>query len=88
MYKRQVFVRNGKGGRERLSPIIGKNAEQIVERIRNTPDGEKVWRHVHKCADIHAYRAEYATDIYRKYARPIEEIPVSYTHLDVYKRQV
>ena len=70
-----VFVRNGKGGRERLSPIIGKNAEQIVERIRNTPDGEKVWQHVHKCADIHAYRAEYATDIYRKYARPIEEIP-------------
>ena len=32
-------------------------------------------RQVHKCADIHAYRAEYATDIYRKYARPIEEIP-------------
>lgn len=69
------LVRNGKGGRERLSPIIGKNAEQIVERIRNIPDGEKVWQHVHKCADIHAYRAEYATDIYRKYARPIEEIP-------------
>lgn len=69
------MVRNGKGGRERLSPIVGKNAEQIVERIRNIPDGEKVWQHVHKCADIHAYRAEYATDIYRKYARPIEEIP-------------
>lgn len=70
-----VYVRNGKGGRERMSPVIGKNAEQIVERIRNTPNGEKVWQHVHKCADIHAYRAEYATDIYRKYARPIEEIP-------------
>ena len=27
-----IHVRNGKGGRERLSPIIGKNAEQIIER--------------------------------------------------------
>lgn len=31
-----VYVRNGKGGRERLSPIIGKNAGQIVERIQST----------------------------------------------------
>lgn len=70
-----VFVRNGKGGRERLSPIVGKNVEQIVERIRNTPEGEKVWQHVHKSADIHSYRAQYATDIYRAHARPIEQIP-------------
>lgn len=70
-----VYVRNGKGGRERLSPIVGKNIEQIVERIRNTPEGEKVWQHVHKSADIHGYRAEYATAIYKVHARAIEEIP-------------
>lgn len=70
-----VFVRNGKGGRERLSPIVGKYVEQIVERIKNTPEGEKVWQHVHKSADIHSYRAQYATDIYRAHARPIEQIP-------------
>lgn len=70
-----VYVRNGKGGRQRLSPIVGKNIEQIVERIRNTPEGEKVWQHVHKSADIHGYRAEYATAIYKAYARAIEEIP-------------
>ena len=70
-----VFVRNGKGGRERLSPIVGKNVEQIVKRIKSTPEGEKVWQHVHKCADIHSYRAQYATDIYRAHARPIEQIP-------------
>ena len=70
-----VYVRNGKGGRERLSPIVGKNIEQIVERIRNTPEGEKVWQHVHKSADIHGYRAEYATAIYKAHARAIEEIP-------------
>lgn len=70
-----IHVRNGKGGRERVSPIVGKNAAQIVERIRNTPNGGKVWQHIHQSADIHGYRAEYATDIYRAHARPIEEIP-------------
>lgn len=70
-----IHVRNGKGGRERVSPIVGKNAAQIVERIRSTPSDEKVWQHIHQSADIHGYRAEYATDIYRAHARPIEEIP-------------
>ena len=49
-----IHVRNGKGGRERVSPIVGKNAAQIVERIRNTPNDEKVWQHIHQSADIHA----------------------------------
>lgn len=70
-----VHVRNGKGGRERLSPIIGKNAEQIIERIRETPAKEKVWQFVHQCADIHSYRADYATAIYKAHARAIEDIP-------------
>ena len=70
-----IHVRNGKGGRERLSPIIGKNAEQIIERIADTPAEEKVWQHIHNCADIHGYRAEYATAIYKAHARAIEDIP-------------
>ena len=70
-----TYVRNGKGGRERLSPIIGKNAEQIIGRMKETPAEEKVWQHVHKCADIHAYRAEYATAIYKANARAIQDIP-------------
>ena len=70
-----IHVRNGKGGRERLSPIIGKNAGQIIERIADTPAEEKVWQHIHNCADIHGYRAEYATAIYKAHARAIEEIP-------------
>jgi len=70
-----TYVRNGKGGRARLSPVIGQNIEQIVERIRNTPAEEKVWQHVHKSADIHGYRAEYATAIYKNHARAIKDIP-------------
>lgn len=70
-----AHVRRGKGGRERLSPIIGPNAEQIIKRFQETPAEEKVWQHIHQSADIHSYRAEYATAIYKAYARPIEEIP-------------
>lgn len=67
--------RNDKGGRERYSPIIGDHKEQIVERMRATAPDEKVWKHVPGNADIHGYRGEYATSIYKMYARPIEEIP-------------
>ena len=70
-----THVRNGKGGRERLSPIIGPNAAQIVQRIQETPGEEKVWQHVHQSADIHGYRAEYATAIYKAHARAIQDIP-------------
>ena len=70
-----THVRNGKGGRERMSPIIGPNTEQIVERIKSTPAEEKVWQHIHQSADIHGYRAEYATIICRAKARAVEEIP-------------
>lgn len=75
-----VRVRNGKGGRERISPIIGKSTDQIVARMQNTAAEEKVWRHVHTRADIHAYRGEYATAIYKAHARPIEEIPYDRQH--------
>lgn len=70
-----TYVRNGKGGRVRMSPIIGSNAEQIVERMKNTAPEEKVWQHVSENADIHGYRAEYATEMYKAHARAIEDIP-------------
>lgn len=77
MFQEEYFthVRSGKGGRERYSPIVGKNAEQIIKRIKDTPLEEKVWQHIHQCADIHGYRAEYATAIYKAHARAIKDIP-------------
>lgn len=67
--------RGDKGGRERYSPIIGNNVEQIVDRIKSTGYNDKVWQHVPGNADIHSYRGEYATEIYKMYARPIKDIP-------------
>ena len=73
----QYFIhhRKDKGGRERYSPVIGENAAQIVARMQATAPDEKVWQHVPGNADIHGYRGEYATAIYKMYARKIEDIP-------------
>lgn len=70
-----TFIRKGKGGRQRLSPIVGKHSEQIVQRIKDTPDNSKVWQHVNSNADIHSYRSDYAVMIYKQYARDIKDIP-------------
>lgn len=67
--------RNDKGGRDRYSPILGPNKEQIIERMKNTPLDKKVWLHVPTKADIHGYRGDYATMIYKSYARDIKDIP-------------
>lgn len=70
-----IHHRTDKGGRERYSPVIGKNRDKIVERMRATAPYEKVWQYVPGNADIHSYRGEYATAIYKMYARPVENIP-------------
>lgn len=70
------FVRiTEKGGRERLAPIIGPSKDQIVQRFKDTAPDEKVWKYVNKNADIHDYRGDYASAVYKMYARPIEQIP-------------
>lgn len=65
----------GKGGRIRYSPIIGPHKKDILDRFSQTTKGKRLWEYVPKNADIHSYRAKYATSIYREYARDIEEIP-------------
>lgn len=77
VFKSEYFthVRSGKGGRERFSPIIGPNAAQIIERMQNTKAEDRVWLYVNSNADIHSYRSDYATAIYKEYARRIEDIP-------------
>lgn len=65
----------GKGGRERHAPIIGTReaVEAVIRRIQDTPEGQPVWQRVPGHMDVHAYRAEYATEVYKKHAR--ENIP-------------
>ena len=70
-----IHHRKDKNGRYRFAPIIGPDREQIITRMRNTGYKEKVWLHVSGNADIHGYRAEYATAMYKMHARDIKDIP-------------
>lgn len=63
----------GKGGQFRVITICG-DVELVIGKMKEAGTG-KVWKKVPQNADIHSYRADYASRIYLKYARPIEEIP-------------
>jgi len=62
-----------KGGRPRDIPVV---SEAVIQRFLNTPDGKRVWEKIHGAADIHSYRADFARDMYKRLARPKDEIPV------------
>lgn len=63
----------GKGGRFRIIPICGD--VNLVVRKMQSAGTRKVWAKVPSCADIHSYRADYATRVYLSHARPIEDLP-------------
>lgn len=69
-----IIHRKDKGGKTRISPIVGPHKAKIVERMKNTAPDERVWQYVNKNCDVHSYRADYATYLYKLYARPIEEL--------------
>lgn len=62
----------GKGGRYREAPIVGEPdaVRAVVDRMRAAGE-EKVWEKVHSAADVHSWRADYATAIYNSHARDI-----------------
>lgn len=62
----------GKGGRWRTIPICGSHAEKmaVVRKMKLAGDN-KVWGHIHSCADVHSYRREYCHRVYSLFARPI-----------------
>ncbi len=70
-----VHHRKDKNGRYRFAPIIGAYKGDIIERFGKTKEREKVWLYVSSNADIHGYRSDYATDLYKQNARRIEDIP-------------
>ena len=64
-----IYVQNGKGGRKRLSEIIG-SAEDIafvVDAMQKAGE-RKVFDKIPDI-DIHSLRAEYAKSVYEKYSR-------------------
>lgn len=71
------FVRvdaGSKGGRSRLVPVLNSGAGDVVSLMDRAGSG-KVFESIPNGADIHSYRSDYATAIYRQNARDIKDIP-------------
>ena len=59
-------IRQSKGGRDRLAPILPQNVEQvkaIFEKAQETGQ-QRIFEHIPKEIDIHSLRREYAKDLY------------------------
>lgn len=72
----QAFLqvtRNTKGGRPRLIPLVLDT--DFVQQILFSAGENKVFPAVPNGADIHGYRADFATTLYKKLARDIKDIP-------------
>ena len=60
-----VNFKKSKGGKDRISPVLDKYAETIINRLDLTAPGERVFSRIHKHADIHSYRRDYAQELYK-----------------------
>ncbi len=79
--------RGTKGGRLRISPIIGSSEEiETVKKLCSKAGDGKVFPKPTENADIHSYRAEYATRIYNACKREFSEYKNE--RLIVYKNKV
>ncbi len=67
-------TRGTKGGRPRVSPIMGSDEEivKVIDMLKNAGKN-KIFPKVPTHADIHSYRAEYATRVYNAHKRPVNE---------------
>ena len=83
-----VHVRpgKGKGGRERYSPIVGPDVQEVVARMREVGQDKLVWVKINSNAANHSYRADYAARVYRAHAREISEIPYARVNRGTAKR--
>ncbi len=69
-----VHVAKGKGGKERTVEALNDAPLRLAEHALAV-GRDKVIEHIPKYAPIHAYRREYAHNIYERYMRPIEQLP-------------
>lgn len=68
-----IVNKMSKGGRPRKAPIVG-NVAKIVSMMQTAGTG-KVFEKIPNGADIHGYRADYATTVYLMHARPLKSLP-------------
>lgn len=68
-----VYVRNGKGGKEREVPALPGKEQDLLALTSGRKPEEHVFDHIPKHMDVHSYRREYAQELYRYHAQ--RELP-------------
>jgi hypothetical protein len=63
-----VHVRNGKGGKERAVPALPGHEPDLLVMTDGRLQEERVFDHIPKHMDVHAYRREYAQALYQYYS--------------------
>jgi integrase len=63
-----VYVRNGKGGKEREAPVVPGHDSDMLALVMGRKPEERVFDHIPKHMDVHSYRREYAQALYLSYA--------------------
>lgn len=66
----------GKGGKVRSLPVLPEYADTVARLCMAAGNG-LVWPHVSSHADVHSYRADYASAWYKLLARPVNQIPAA-----------
>ena len=61
-----VYVRQGKGGRDRAVPVLAAHEQRVMEIIRGKDAEEFLFPKITKNADIHGYRREYTSALYQQ----------------------
>lgn len=63
-----VHVCNGKGGKERFVPALPGYEQSLLALVAGREPDERVFDHIPKHMDVHAYRRQYAQALYQFYA--------------------
>lgn len=63
----KLFVKfeQSKGGKNRISIVREEHRQDIESRISSTAPNTPLFERIHKHADIHSYRREYAQELYK-----------------------
>lgn len=70
-----AVIRGSKGGRHRNIPLTFDKA--FIEGLMRSKGEDKVFEKIPNGADIHSYRGEYATRLYKALARDVNSLPKS-----------
>jgi len=70
-----------KGNRERWAPVLKRLNDRVWEIVTRNDPKELIFKNVHKTADIHSFRADYAKELYAQGNNGLEYVRYHPNHV-------